>query len=191
MSATCSESGKGLDKIKEDMKKLMNLDVLVGVPEDESARTDPDGEVVNNAQLCYLHTNGSDLQHIPKRPIIEPAIAAHKEEISAQIKKVGEFALAGNTNKANAQLKKVGILGQNIIRSWFLDPRNGWPPNSQSTIKEKLLKTPGKLGRDIRAYVDAGGSLNDITGLEGMIHPLIDSGQLRKAMTYVIRDKNK
>jgi hypothetical protein len=53
------------------------------------------------------------------------------------------------------------MLGQNIVRAWFVDPKNGWPENSPITIAAK-----------------------------GSDKPLIDTGELRKAITYVVGDRN-
>ena len=43
---------------------------------------------------------------------------------------------------------------------WFENPQNGWPPNSPRTIRRK-----------------------------GSDQPLVDTGEMRKAITYVVRDK--
>lgn len=189
MTANNSETGLGIDKIKADFKKLMNMDVLVGVPEDETLRTDD--TTVNNAQLIYLHTNGSDLQHIPERPIIEPAIQAHRDEINKLLKVVGELALAGKTDQALKQLKKVGMYGQNVCLDWFTDPRNNWPPNSEKTVLAKLRKSTNPTLKAAVKFVDEGGDLANIAGIEGATQVLIDTGQMRRAITYKIREKNK
>jgi hypothetical protein len=153
-----TSSGKGIDKIKKDMEKLMRMDVLVGIPQDKSIRKT--GKI-NNAQLLYIHTNGSELQGIPKRPVIEPAINAdsNKEAITEELKKAAKLTLNGQYTEAMQQLNKTGMLGQNFSRSWFNDPRNGWAPNSAKTIEKK------KSDR-----------------------PLIDTGQLRKSIVYVVRE---
>jgi len=152
------ESGRGIDQIKKDMEKLMKMDVLIGIPEDKTIRKE--GKV-NNAELLYLHTNGSELQGIPKRPVIEPAITAagNKESIVEELKQVAKFNLNGKYSDSIRHLNKVGMLGQNISRLWFTDPRNGWPPNSAKTIAKK-----------------------------GSNRPLIDTSQLRKSIIYVVRE---
>jgi hypothetical protein len=95
---------KTLDVMKR-IKSISNIDVLVGIPEENAGRND--GEI-NNAQLMAYHTKGvraksmrkemnktmesginydvaysmyitsfgSPIWHIPPRPIIEPAIVA-------------------------------------------------------------------------------------------------------------------
>ena len=63
--------------------------------------------------------------------------------------------------KGVEELKKTGMFVQNKVRSWFTDSRNGWPPNAPSTIKAK----------------------------KGKSNPLIDTGELRKSITYVVSNK--
>jgi len=156
---TESSSGAGIDQIKKDFAKLIHMDVLVGVPEADSKR---EKGSVNNAQLMYIQTNGSPVQKIPARPIIEPAIKANKDKITNELKKAATMALNNDISGAKRQLNKAGMLGQNVARGWFTDPQNNWTPNSPVTIAKK-----------------------------GSEQPLIDTGQLRKSITYVVRDDKK
>lgn len=153
-----TSSGGGIDKIKKDLLTLMKTDVLVGIPEDKSLREET--TKANNAQLLYIHTNGSDLQGIPKRPVIEPAIKASEDKINKILGEAAKLSLEGNISQAKLKLKEAGLLGANASRAWFTDPRNNWPPNSLTTIKRK-----------------------------GSSKPLIDTGQMRKAITFVVREK--
>ncbi len=192
-SITTSSSGAGIDKLKKDMHDLMMLDVLVGIPEEKTSRKGT--AKITNAALMYIHTNGSELRGIPRRPVIEPAIKAHSDEIQKELAKAATLALEGNKSQAKAQLKTTGLIGANAAKDWFTDPRNGWPPNSEATIVEKLYKQakgsgePAKIARAAVRYYENTGNLQGITGLEGMTNPLIDTGQLRKAITFVVRDK--
>lgn len=117
---------------------------------------------VSNAELAFIHSKGSPLKGIPARPIIEPAIEDSKEQIAELIKGSAQKALDGNKEGAIESLERVGMQGQNIVRAWFTNPRNNWAPNSPKTIKIK------KSAR-----------------------PLIDSGELRKSITYIVRKGGK
>lgn len=192
-SINTSSSGRGIDKLREDFNQLLKLDVLVGIPEDKAPRK---GKAkINNAQLLYIHTNGSELRGIPRRPVIEPAIKAHSEEIQKELAKAASSALDGKIKQAKTQLGKAGTIGKNAAYDWFTDPRNGWPPNSEATIVEKLRKQakgrgePAKIARAAVAYYENMGTLKGITGIEGMTNPLIDTDQMRKAITFVVREK--
>lgn len=114
----------------------------------------------SEAYLLYIHEHGSPLWHSPPRPVLEPAIRHGSHEIAEQIAKAVSFALEGEEDKALRQMKRAGMVGQNMARAWFTDPNNDWAPNSPKTIENK-----------------------------GSDKPLIDTDQMRKAITYVVRDK--
>lgn len=133
--------------------------VLVGIPQKETTR---EGEEITNAELLFIHTNGSPVNNIPARPVIEPAIKYNKDRISEMLRKSAQAFIDGSRIKAYEQLERVGIYAQNICRGWFTNPNNGWPPNSPSVIKVKMKKGATEP------------------------RPLIDTGELRKSITYVI-----
>jgi hypothetical protein len=122
--------------LKDRLDKLKRTRVLVGVPESEAARQ---GEI-NNAQLAYLHTNGSELQHIPPRPIIEPVITKNKDKISEMLKAAGAKQLRGED--ASVEYERIGMFAKNKIVANFTDPDNGWPENSPLTVAKKGSDKP-------------------------------------------------
>jgi len=180
----------GVEKIsaKEraaSLAELGNVRVFVGVPEDKAARQSGG---ITNAQLAYLHTqgvratamraamapalkrgatygaalslyvhtHGSPLWRIPPRPIIEPAIEADKVNIENELKDAGAAALEGDKRGMIFYIRRAGQEAQNAVRAWFTGP-NKWAPNAPSTIAQK-----------------------------GSDRPLIDKGELRRAIVYVI-----
>lgn len=145
----------GFEGIAQAIKEISNSKVYVGIPEQETSRP---GEGVTNAGLMYIHTHGSQLRHIPARPVIEPAIEVedNKNKITNLLGSVANAAMDGDKAKAEIQLKKTGQFGSNAAKRWFRDPRNNWPPNAPSTIAAK-----------------------------GSDRPLIDIGELRRSITYV------
>lgn len=146
-----------LQAVQKSIKTLKTVDVLVGVPQEETGREE---KGVTNAELLYIHTNGSPANNIPSRPIIEPAIQDSKEEIGTLLKEAILKALEGDTDGAMAGMEKVGLQGENAAKGWFTNPKNNWAENAESTIKQK-----------------------------GSSKPLIDTGQLRKSITYVVKKK--
>lgn len=147
--------GGGFDEVRKGLAHLGNMRAYVGIP--EKAATRP-GEIINNAELMYIHTNGSPLRKIPARPVIEPAIEAsdNKEHITDELEKCAAAELDGRIDEAIDHLVRAGRLGSNAAKRWFRDPRNGWPPNSPRTIAAKDSD-----------------------------RPLIDTGELRRAITHV------
>lgn len=151
------------DNYKKVMKGLDFLEksgVYVGIPESETSR--PDDKTVTNAELLFIHTNGSPVNNVPARPVIEPALEKDSDRLSKMMEKVVLSALENDFEKAEKNLKLTGMRGQNVSRAWFTDPENKWPPNSPSVERAKRKK----------------GSTNP--------RPLIDTGELRKSITYVV-----
>ena len=163
--------GPGWEVVESAYKMVRNIQLLdfmkdnevyVGIQQKESKRED---EQITNAELLFIHTNGSPINNIPPRPVIEPAIKHDSERLSAMMKKAAQLVSAGKIDDAIIQLKKTGMRGQNVSRNWFVNPENNWPPNSPSVIAEKRRE----------------GSTNP--------RPLIDTGELRKSITYFVKTK--
>ena len=174
-------------KVDADIRSVSALQVYVGIPEEKTGRRkDP----VNNAQLLYIHTNGSPARNIPARAVIEPAIEAkgNKEPIAEELASAARATLQErNATAANRHLQKAGMIGQNAARSWFTDPRNGWAKNSEETAKKKLHKLQGKNLQAFNKKISAGASITDTD----ISRPLIDTGQLRKSIIYVVKGNGK
>lgn len=181
------DHGGELDKL---LQALTRMQVYVGIPEETAPRLsegEASGDEMSNAQLMYLHTNGSPLLHIPARPVIEPAIQADNEgegRIAKELKQAALATLDGKPQEALNRLGRAGMAGQNAARAWFTDPRNGWPPNSPITATLKLEKLRGKARKEMKERLAAG---EDVTSL---VRPLIDTGQLRKSIIYIIKGEH-
>lgn len=148
-------------KLVASLRSIAQMRVLVGIPEDHTARKDRDK--INNAELMYIHTNGSPMRHIPARPVIEPAIESptNKAAITGELSEAATSVLNSEPEAALQHLNDAGQLGEDAARNWFENPNNGWPPNTPATIAAK-----------------------------GSDRPLVDTGQLRKAITHVVRNGN-
>lgn len=148
-----------LGPLDERLRKLERKDVLVGIPQANASRKD--GKI-NNAELLFILSQGSQLQHIPPRPVLEPAIQAadNKANISAELKLAAQGVLEGRPEDASLHLDLAGQVGENAAKRWFTDPRNAWQANAPSTIKAK-----------------------------GSDRPMVDTQQMLKAITYVVEDK--
>ena len=178
---TLSESGDGLKFVREAIGTLSNAKVYVGIPEAETTRKDGP---ITNAALLFIHTNGSEVMHIPKRPVIEPAIEAedNKELITETLGKAADAELDGNTLAMQRYLKVAGQQGSNAAKRWFVDPRNGWPRNKRRTILRKISKLKGKKYKDALNVLNEAGETGDVSSIDTT---LVDSAQMRRAITYV------
>lgn len=157
---------KEYNDLVKSIKFLNENYVLVGVPDESTDRKEKD---VTNAELLFIHTNGSPINNIPPRPVIEPALYNDKDRLNTMLAKVFDYISKGDKASAIAQLKRVGMRAQNVCRAWFVDPDNGWPPNSPATREAKIRK--------FRKY-NKDGTYEP--------RPLIDTGELRKSITYVL-----
>ncbi len=179
----------GLQGLLDRIRGLQHRQLLVGIPEQKSSRS---GEPINNAQLLYIlshgvraksmrqemqpridagmrysaayqlyiMSHGSPLWHVPPRPVLEPALEAHADAIGKLFAAVVKAACKGDEAAVNRALHVCGMKAQNVCRDWFSNPANGWPPNSPITI-----------------------------AMKGSDRPLVDTGTMRKAITYVVRDR--
>ena len=184
-----NEYNGGFAGLVKRLQGLQKRQIQVGIPQKTSSRR---GEGINNAELLYIHTHGtrrkamrkemqegmdrglkyseafslyiqshgSPLWHSPPRPVLEPAIKANKEKIALQFSKIIKATADGNADAMERAITSTGITAQNACRSWFKDPRNGWPRNDPKTVK-----------------------------LKGSDKPLVDSGELRDSIVYVVREE--
>ena len=84
----------------------------------------------------------------------------HNREIPELLGKALQCALNGDKQGAMRYLNLAGMEGQLASQEWFTNPANGWPANADSTIEMK-----------------------------GSDRPLIDTGELRKSITFIVREK--
>ena len=143
-------------QVKKTLLDFSKLDLLVGVPQEKTER-EGNSEPITNAELMFIHTNGSPIKNIPKRPTIEPTIEENKERISEMFNKTVNKIL-NKKGDGRADLEKIGIWTVNKIKAKF--GSDDLIPNAPATIAKK-----------------------------GSDRPLIDTGQLRNSITYVIRRK--
>jgi hypothetical protein len=133
---TVTEGGE-LETVRNGLKNLSNMRAYVGIPEANNSRP---GQVIGNAALLYIQTNGANLPNgavIPPRPVIEPSIEANRKIIEDELEQCIDAEIEGKIDEAITHLKKAGTLGANGAKRWFRDPRNGWAPNAPSTIRKK------------------------------------------------------
>ncbi|SFU71067.1 hypothetical protein [Alicyclobacillus macrosporangiidus] len=178
-----------LDKTSSLAKALHTLaktDVLVGIPQGSDREDGP----ITNAQLLYIHEHGvrSQTMREAMQPDLDRGVPYSKaydlfihehgsplwkipprpvlEPSIATVKpKIAEWFkkatdAALNGDDPGPYLDAAGKTARDAAFNWFTDPRNGWPPNAPSTIKAK-----------------------------GSDRPLIDTGEMRKAITWVVRER--
>ena len=173
---------ENLSGIRRGLKALTEQDVYIGVPEDETAREEAGDTGISNAYLSYIHNNGVPEKNIPGRESLIPGIKDIQAEAVELLKEAAQKSLEGNTSAINANLNKIGLLGQNAVRARFTN--NDWTPLADKTLdrRKKLSETVNDKGEVKKTF---GKSRRE----RGAINPLMDTLQLLKAHTYVIRKK--
>lgn len=153
-----------LPQLKLALAQLAKQSVLVGVPAEKNARKD-ENDGMNNAQIAYVQDNGSPAQNIPPRPFMREGVQNIKSKITYHLIKGAKSAIEDGANpleSLDATLHKVGLITQDSIRKRINS--NIPPPLSEYTLeKRKERKFKGTK-------------------------TLIETGQLRNSINYVIRD---
>ncbi len=168
------------------LEELTKTQVLVGVPADTTARDD--GSAITNAALMYIHENGAPEINLPARPVVYPTVKAEQPAITKHLEAAGRAALAGGD--ALPIFKRLGLYMQNALRAKITD--GPFVPLSPRTVAGRFRKRgAGKRRQGEEDYLDAiagGASAAEAQAAAG-IKPLIDTGALRRSLTYVIRRK--
>ena len=181
---TVKEDAKKLKQDVEALKRMKataDFSILVGIPEETTERES--GEM-SNAELLYIHTNGSPALGLPPRPLIEPCLtdSDNAEKISADLGLIADAIMSNDLNKARGLMEITGQDAVNMIKDWFVSPKNNWLPNSPATVKRKLEKT--SFTRAEKADLFS----RYQEGEEGINTVLVDTAQLRNSITYVVKE---
>ena len=152
-------------KISDALGKVASTRVMAGIPAEKGLREpDDSGEKasgINNAALMFIHEFGAPEANIPARPVVYPAIRSIQKEVIARLKVIGKLALEGKPDQVDKAFNALGLLAQNAMRKRITE--GPFEPLKPSTLATRRAR--GRKGD----------------------RPLIDSGQLRRALTYVIR----
>ena len=176
--------------ILDALRLLTKKDVLVGIPSEDSEREDvPFG----NAGIGYVNEYGSPAQNIPPRPHLIPGVKSVEEQTVPQLKAAAQAALDGNAAGAERALNRAGTLAANGVRRYMTI--TGFTPLADSTVEARARR--GRKGAKAElARRSADGKLNAINPDSGQlisnenVRPLFDTGQYRRAITHVVRDKD-
>jgi hypothetical protein len=148
----------------EILKRFRKDEVLVGIPEVKATRTgdEEEKEPINNATLLAINEFGSPQNNIPPRPVMAIGIRLAQAPIADQFKLAAQNALSQGFKALDIYYNRVGLIASNSIKQVI---------NNQTDIKGPSKST--LKGRKAR-------------GFKGT-KALIVTGQMRNAITYVLR----
>lgn len=115
----------------------------------------------SNAEIGYQNEFGSPANNIPARPHLIPGVAAVQDKAVARLTQAASAAATGRMSDAERHLHAAGLIAQNSVRRTLTTA--AYRPLSERTLAERRAR--GRTGTK----------------------PLIDTGQYRNAITYVVR----
>ena len=115
----------------------------------------------SNAEIGYQNEFGSPANNIPTRPHLLPGVAAVQDKVAARLTQAADAAASGRVSDAERHLHAAGLLAQNSVRRTLTT--TAYRPLSERTLAERRAR--GRTGTK----------------------PLIDTGQYRRSITYVVR----
>lgn len=158
LDSMMKQSKKSLEKIGESLEMVTLKSVLVGIPAEKAAR-DAESKMTN-VDIAYIQNFGAPEANIPSREFMRPGIADVQSKIVKALRLAGKAAFNGED--PDKYLNQAGLVAQAGIRAKIT---NGpFLPLAASTVAARMSR----------------GKKSD--------KPLIDTGQLRNAITYVIRE---
>lgn len=171
-----------VDKLSAVIKSISELarkEVLVGVPESNDERKDD--EQINNAAIGYIMETGSPVNNIPAREHLVPGIQDVQDEVAALLRNGAVAALNGQQSGVLRALNAAGMIGQRGVRAKITEGM--FAPLAESTLRARARR--GRKGAARELASRAAGNAPDNSNAK----PLIDTGQYRQSITYVVRDK--
>ncbi|MCJ2107037.1 hypothetical protein MKK70_16955 [Methylobacterium sp. E-041] len=169
------ERGKDLTKeLDRALRDLASMEVVVGIPAEAGTHADSD---LTNAALGYIHEFGAPEANIPARPFLFPGIERIQDKITDELAKGASRAVeatvsSGNRTAGKAEgakaLQRVGLLAQSSVRGVITDGIA--PPLAARTVYARLHRKKNRRS-------------------PGPMTPLVDTGKLREAITYIVGPK--
>lgn len=150
--------------LKAAIKALTKGRVLVGIPSEDAQREpEPDepSPDINNAEIGYLNEFGMPEINLPARPHLVPGVEDALPQVTITYRKAAADALDGKIEDVNKAHAKVGLQAVSKVQARITD--GPFVPLSEATIANR--KARGRTGEK----------------------PLIDTGQYRRSITYVVR----
>ena len=151
-----------LPEFREALRLLTQESVFVGIPEKTDGRKD--GDPIGNAGIGFVQENGSPAQNIPPRPFLVPGVAAVQDQLADELQAGADAVLVGRFDAVRTSYNRAGILAVNSVRA-TITAGEGFDPLSKRTLAARARRGVSRT------------------------KPLIDTGQLRASVTYVVRKR--
>lgn len=177
------------------LRDLAQHEVLVGFPDETADRREDTGDMkagkavlgdkseITNAALGYVHDKGAPEVNIPARPFMIPGIQSVEGKVADQLLGIAKAVLKDPQVDVAARMHRPGITASLGIKRKINEGIE--PPLSDRTLRERARK-----GREGALWELAWRKAGAPAGTE-LAKPLVDTGQLRNAVTYVVRKRQQ
>ena len=146
---------KALNSLAKKYEILGEYYIQIGVISAETKRKTIIDVGLTNAELMYIHENGSAFNNLPARPVLEKTIKYAKTTLLDKTLKncIDGITHGWDRQQIEDELNKLCMRMQNYARKGMLRNELGLAPNKPSTIKRKGSDVPlvdtGQLARSI------------------------------------------
>lgn len=153
----------------ETIKRFKKDAVLVGIPAEDDEREKKAGfkdeGPIGNAAILAINHFGSEEAGIPPRPVLTTGIRKAQAEIAEQFKICAKTVLTKGPQALAVYYERAGTIASNACKR-VINTQDGILPPSDATLRSrKYLTKEGFKGKKA----------------------LLVTGQLRNAITYVVR----
>lgn len=177
------------DRVKtvtDSLRALTKQQVLVGIPAAKTDRTE--AGPITNAALGYIHETGAPGANIPARPWLIPGVRKSTSATLPHLRGACNAALDGEPEKAQHELVRAGIIAEGFARNEIVT--GNFVPLKPATVAARRYSRGTQSRREgeeqylalIRAGVTPAAAQTAAN-----IHPLINTAQMLKSVTSVVR----
>lgn len=140
MAVTVTRKDLGIGKLREDLKRLNDLRVNVGVIGEAAQRQHPNADGATVGEVANWVHFGT--WNIPARPYIDHAIANSRSEVATASKRAAADLIDGRSTGPEGALTRVGEVLMRAVRE-SIDSAISWAePLALSTIAKKGHAAP-------------------------------------------------
>lgn len=162
-----SDPKKIFAELEAKIKESIKTQILVGIPASDAV--EKDGNTVYLADIAAINNFGSKSANIPARPFGSTLMENYGGEIKKFYSKEIGDSLKGKRPMKQA-LDRVGFIAAGFMKQNLSAGK--WEPNAPITV--------------FGGWMSRGGKSFFVKGKKSS-HPLIDTGEMRRAITWVLR----
>lgn len=141
------------ESIRKYITSIPQYLIEIGVFSEKTKRKEKVSVGITNAELMFIHENGSPLHHLPARPVLKMTLAYGTSLLKNTMAKGLKAYLASGVSGLEKELNKLCIRMENYAREIIYSNDGRLAPNAPSVAKRKHSNHPlfdtGQLARSI------------------------------------------